>query len=136
MPETDPVPTLYDAPSAAHSDAVPVGEHAEATHEGGIHVALKAEQLGTFYGLPITNTLVTSWVAMAILIVAAYFVGRRASMVPGKVQLMFEEVITFVRNFMTETLESEKVASKYLPLLLTIFFFAATGTSPFIYFQF
>jgi F-type H+-transporting ATPase subunit a len=40
---------------------------------------------------------------------------------------LFEEVITFVRDFMTETLEDEKVASKYLPLLLTIFFFIFTS---------
>jgi F-type H+-transporting ATPase subunit a len=123
MPEAAPVPTLYDAPSVEHTESAP----AEAAHEGGIHVELKAEQLGIFHGLPITNTLVTSWVAMAILIVAAFVVGRRAKMVPGKVQMVFEEIITFVRDFMTETLENEKVASKYLPLLLTIFFFILTS---------
>jgi F-type H+-transporting ATPase subunit a len=64
---------------------------------------------------------------MAILIVAAFVVGRRAKMVPGKLQMVFEEIITFVRDFMTETLENEKVASKYLPLLLTIFFFILTS---------
>jgi F-type H+-transporting ATPase subunit a len=123
MPEAAPVPTLYDAPSVERTESAP----AEAAHEGGIHVELKAEQLGIFHGLPITNTLVTSWVAMAILIVAAFVVGRRAKMVPGKVQMVFEEIITFVRDFMTETLENEKVASKYLPLLLTIFFFILTS---------
>jgi F-type H+-transporting ATPase subunit a len=123
MPEAAPVPTLYDAPSVEHTESAP----AEAAHKDGIHVELKAEQLGIFHGLPITNTLVTSWVAMAILIVAAFVVGRRAKMVPGKVQMVFEEIITFVRDFMTETLENEKVASKYLPLLLTIFFFILTS---------
>lgn len=123
MPEAAPVPALYDAPSVERTESAP----AEAAHKDGIHVELKAEQLGTFHGLPITNTLVTSWVAMAILIVAAFVVGRRAQMVPGKVQMVFEEIITFVRDFMTETLENEKVASKYLPLLLTIFFFILTS---------
>lgn len=119
MPEAAPVPTLYTAATTA--------PQAEPAKTSGIHVELKAEQLGTFHGLPITNTLVTSWVAMAILIVAAFVVGRRAKMVPGKVQMVFEEIITFVRDFMTETLENEKVASKYLPLLLTIFFFILTS---------
>lgn len=122
MPETAPVPTLYDAPAVEHIETAP-----EAAHTGGIHVELKAEELGRIGSLPITNTLLTSWVVMAILIVAAVVVGRRAKLVPSRIQIMFEEVITFVRDFMTETLEDEKVASKYLPLLLTIFFFIFTS---------
>ena len=34
--------------------------------EEGIHVAISAEKLGEFFGIPITNTLVTSWVVIAL----------------------------------------------------------------------
>jgi F-type H+-transporting ATPase subunit a len=124
MPEegTQPVPTLYEVPAAETA-----ATHTEAPHEGGIHVELAAEKLGQIGGYTITNTLLTSWIVMAILIVTAIAVGRRAKLVPSRIQILFEEVITFVRDFMTETLEDEKVASKYLPLLLTIFFFIFTS---------
>lgn len=98
-----------------------------AAHESGIHVMLAAEKLGTFFGLPITNTLITSWIVVALLLIVGFVVGRRASLVPGRLQILFEEAITFVRDFMTEVLEDEKIASRYLPLLLTIFFFIFTA---------
>lgn len=125
MPEegVQPAPTLYDAMPMEGVEAT----HAETAHEGGIHVELAAEKLGSFAGIPITNTLLMSWIVMAILLAIGITVGRRAKLVPSRLQLMFEEAITFVRDFMTEVLEDEKVASKYLPLLLTIFFFIFTA---------
>jgi len=93
----------------------------------GIHVALSAEKLGDFFGIPLTNTLITSWVVMAVLILLAVVVGRNPKLIPGRLQLLIEEAVTFVRDFMTEVLENEKVASRYLPLLLTIFFFIFTA---------
>ena len=44
-----------------------VAEHAAP----GIHVAISAEHLGTFFGFPITNTLITSWVVIALLVIVA-----------------------------------------------------------------
>jgi F-type H+-transporting ATPase subunit a len=124
MPEegTQPVPTLYEVPAAETA-----ATHTEAPHEGGIHVELAAEKLGQIGGYTITNTLLTSWIVMAILIVTAIAVGRRAKLVPSRIQILFEEVITFVRDFMTDVLEDKAVASRYLPLLLTIFFFIFTA---------
>lgn len=100
-----------------------------AAHESGIHVMLAAEKLGTFLGLPITNTLITSWIVVALLLIVGITVGRRASLVPGRLQIILEEAITFVRDFMTEVLEDEKLASRYLPLLLTIFLFIFTANA-------
>lgn len=93
----------------------------------GIHVVLSAEKLGTLWGIPITNTLITSWVVVAILVVTALVVGRRPALVPGRVQIILEEIITFVHDFMRETLENDKVARRYLPLLATIFLFIVTS---------
>ena len=42
--------------------------------EEGIHVALAAEKLGEFLGIPITNTLVTSWVVIGLLVGLAFLV--------------------------------------------------------------
>lgn len=95
--------------------------------EHGIHVALSAEKLGDFFGIPITNTLITSWAVMAVLILVAYLVGRNPKLVPGRLQLLIEEALIYVRGFVAEVLENEKVANRYLPLLLTIFFFIFTA---------
>lgn len=111
-------------------EATTTAAHAtEAAHGSGIHVALSAEKLGEIAGIPVTNTLLMSWIVMAILLTAGVLVGRKARLVPSRMQILFEEVITFVRDFMTEVLENERVASKYLPLLLTIFFFIFTANA-------
>ncbi|MCD5384595.1 MAG: F0F1 ATP synthase subunit A [Candidatus Pacebacteria bacterium] len=104
--------------------------HANEAHDAGIHIMpLAAEQLGTFYGLPINNTLLTSWVVILILIIVAFFVGRSIKMVPGKIQIIFESMIAFVYNYMTETFEDRKLARIFLPLILTLFLFILFANS-------
>ena len=96
-------------------------------HESGIHVVLSAEQLGELWGIPITNTLVTSWAVIVVLVTVAWIVGRRPMLVPSRVQILLEEVITFIKDFVTDTLENETVARRYLPLFITLFLFIATS---------
>lgn len=89
----------------------------------GIHIVLSAERLGEFAGIPITNTLITSWIVMAVLILLAFFVGRNLKLVPGKVQGMFESILEYILAYMTETLENRRIAEKFFPLIATLFLF-------------
>ncbi|MEK7509740.1 MAG: F0F1 ATP synthase subunit A [Patescibacteria group bacterium] len=90
----------------------------------GIHVALSAEQLGTFLGIPITNTLITTWVVMAVLIVIAFLIRDGLKLIPSRVQTLFETMFEFVYDYVTETLGSREMARRFFPLLMTIFIFA------------
>jgi F-type H+-transporting ATPase subunit a len=58
--------------------------------ESGIHVILKAEELGTLWGIPITNSLVMTWVVMALIFVFVFFVSRSIRLVPGSTQTVLE----------------------------------------------
>ncbi len=89
----------------------------------GIHVAIKPEVLGTFFGVPLTNTLLTSWVVVAILAVFAISMKRRTALVPGKFQIMLEMLFGGVYEYVEETLESKVLAKKLFPVLMTIFLF-------------
>ncbi len=101
---------VHAAETAAHS-------------EGGIHIALAAERLGTFLGLPITNTLLTAWVVMTLLIVIGTITGGRVQLIPTRLQLLFEMAFEYVYDFIAQILESRELARKYFPLLMTIFLF-------------
>lgn len=92
-----------------------------------IHVAISAEKLGEFFGIPITNTLITSWVVIAILVAVAFLVRGRLKMIPGKFQTLMETMVGFVYDYVTETLESRDMARKFFPLLMTIFLFIFVG---------
>src|SRR3990167_6279429 len=95
--------------------------------EEGIHVALAAEKLGEFLGIPITNTLVTSWVVIGLLVGLAFLVRGRLAMIPGRLQTLIEEAFVFVYDYVAETLESRDMARKFFPLLMTIFLFIFVG---------
>jgi F-type H+-transporting ATPase subunit a len=89
--------------------------------EEGIHVAISAEKLGEFFGIPITNTLITSWVVIAILVGLAFLVRGRLTMIPGRLQTLLEEAFVYVYDYVAETLESREMARRFFPLLMTIF---------------
>jgi len=93
----------------------------------GIEVVLRAEQIGSVFGFPITNSLLMTWVVMALLIGFSYFFGRRLKMVPGKFQAGVEWAFTSVIDYMTETLESRELALRFFPLIATIFLFIFIG---------
>lgn len=93
-------------------------------HEG-IEVVLKAEQLGSVFGFPITNSILMAWLVMIVLIGGAYFFGKSLSLVPGKLQAAVEWAFEGALAYMTEVLESEALAKKFFPLIATIFIFVA-----------
>lgn len=91
--------------------------------EKGIHIALAAEKLGEFFGIPITNTLLMGWVVVALLAALAFLIGRKMALVPGKVQTLFEMGFSYVLDYMTETLENRRLAERFFPLIVSIFLF-------------
>lgn len=95
--------------------------------ESAIHVVLAAERLGTLWGIPITNTLITSWVVMALLIGIGIIVGSRVKLVPSRFQLVLEALVTYVYDFISDTLENRTWARRMFPLLMTLFLFIAVS---------
>lgn len=99
------------------------GAEAAADHGSGIHVVLKAEEIWNVAGFPITNSLIMTWITMAVLLVFAFLLRRKLAMVPGKLQAGVEWLFEGVLNYMSETLENEKLARRFFPLVMTIFLF-------------
>src|SRR5436190_497352 len=93
------------------------------THESGIHVALAAERIGSLFGIPLTNTVVTTWLVVGIIVILAFVLSRRISLVPSRFQTLLEMMFEFVYNYVAETLGSMEMANKFFPLLTTIFIF-------------
>ncbi len=92
-----------------------------------IHISLSAEKIGTLWGLPITNTMLMSFVVFAILAILAFVVRRNLALIPGRLQTLVETLFVGILDYMTETLEDAKLARKIFPLVLTIFLFIFTA---------
>lgn len=111
----------------AHGEAA---LHEEVGHEeGGIHIALSAERLGDYFGMPITNTLLMSWIVVVLLSTIAFATARKMKMVPGRLQAFFEFLFEGAYDYMTQTLENRDRARKYFPLIITVFLFIATANA-------
>jgi F-type H+-transporting ATPase subunit a len=55
------------------------------------------------YSVPISDTVVSTWIVMGILILGAFILTRRMREVPKKPQLLLEAYIGFINDFVTET---------------------------------
>lgn len=93
----------------------------------GIHVVLAPEQLGTLWGIPITNTLITSWIVIALLVLIAFTIGSRLTMTPSRFQTLFEWLVAFIYDYVADILESRELARRFFPLLITLFLFIFTA---------
>jgi F-type H+-transporting ATPase subunit a len=60
---------------------------------------------------------------MGILIAVAFTVRKKLTLIPGKLQSVFEMMIGGVYDYMADVLESKKLAEKYFPIVMTIFLF-------------
>lgn len=89
----------------------------------GIHVALKPYIVGELFGVPITATLITTWLTMVVLIIGAYFISRKPQLIPKPAQSIAELMVGGVYDYMSDVLESRKLALKYFPVVMTIFIF-------------
>jgi F-type H+-transporting ATPase subunit a len=97
-------------------------------HESAtIHVSLKPEIIGHLGTLPITNTLLMTWIVVVLLALFGFWLGRSAKTIPGRIQTLVEWVFETVYDFIAETLGSRELARRFFPLLATLFLFIATA---------
>src|SRR3989338_8088190 len=92
-----------------------------------IHANIVAEHLGEWAGIPMTNTLIMSWVVLAVLIVGAIILRYRLTLLPGKAQVFLELLVGGAYGYVEEVLESKALARKFFPFLMTIFLFILTA---------
>src|SRR5690348_9229283 len=87
-----------------------------------IHISITAEKLFTLGGfLPVTNSLLTPWIVMALLVVLSVLTTSRLKLIPGNLQSVMEIVIDGIHSLFESVLH-DKVKPLY-PLLATIFVF-------------
>ena len=96
---------------------------AYAAGEETISIKLAPYVVGHIGSLPITSTLLMSWVAMFVLAALAIWVGRNPKLIPGKLQSIFELVVGGVFDYIKDVLQSETMAKKYFPIILTVFLY-------------
>src|SRR3989344_499004 len=85
------------------------------------NIDIAAEKISQIGPLPITNSLITTWIVIAIIVVFAYFAGKRIKKVPNRLQNFAETVVESLYNTM-ENLAGERT-KRIFPIIATFFIF-------------
>lgn len=72
------------------------------------------------------DTLITMWISMALLIILALFTTRKLEMVPGKLQLIGENIIKYFNDISKASMGNDE-AQKHIAIILTLFMFILTA---------
>ncbi|MFH1855185.1 MAG: F0F1 ATP synthase subunit A [bacterium] len=92
-----------------------------------MEISLAAEKIGHIGSLPVTNSMLLSWIASIFLAIMAFWASLKVSLIPTKVQNFFEAIIEFLYDTANSVLEDEKATRKYFPLVATLFIFIITN---------
>jgi F-type H+-transporting ATPase subunit a len=95
-----------------------------------------AELLFHLFGLPVTNTILTAWVVIAIIVVFAYVSTRTMHLMPRGAQNFWELIIELWVG-VTEQTMGRRRGRRFMPLIATAFLFIVFsnwfGTLPISY---
>lgn len=85
------------------------------------HISLAAEKIGSVFGFPITNSLLATWVVMAILVVFSLVATRKMTLVPTGIQSIAELFVGGLYDFFTSVVG--KHIKQFFPIIASFFIF-------------
>lgn len=88
-----------------------------------MHVSITPELVTSVFGIPVTNTLITSLLATVILLVIAYFATKKMKEVPSGLQNLFEAIMEALFSMIDSVTGDRKQTYRFFPLVTTIFIF-------------
>ncbi len=89
-------------------------------------VHLPTDVIFHFLGFPITNTIITAWITIVVLVALFYFGTRNMKLIPTRFQAALESVISYLLTF-CEDIAGEKYGRKFFAIVATIFLFVITN---------
>ena len=85
-------------------------------------IKIKPETLFEASGVSFTNTLITSWIVVGLIVLLVFLATRRWEMVPRGVQNLVEAVIEAFYGLVVKV-AGEKNGRRFFPVVATLFFF-------------
>ncbi len=85
-------------------------------------VELPAETIFHLGPLPVTNTILTSWITILLLLLISFTVTRKPKLVPSRIQSLLEFALEWVYN-LCKDVAGEKNGRAFFPIVTTIFLF-------------
>jgi F-type H+-transporting ATPase subunit a len=87
-----------------------------------IHVELAAEELFKIGPIPVTNSMLTMFIVMALILIIFSSIARKATMVPGRGQGFLESIAEFLLGLVEGT-AGKRAGRRIFPLISGLFVF-------------
>jgi F-type H+-transporting ATPase subunit a len=85
-------------------------------------ISIAAEPIFDLFGFTITNTLLSSWFTMLVLILGTWAITRKRKEIPSRWQGALEMVVEGLYK-LVEGAAGSKLAPKFFPIVMTLFLF-------------
>ncbi len=79
-------------------------------------------EIPIFGGLPITETLVNSWIVMLVILGICLFLSHNLKVIPKGKQIIAEKAVTALDDFVGQTMGSDKMA--FVPYFMALMLFS------------
>jgi F-type H+-transporting ATPase subunit a len=89
-------------------------------------VSLPAEAVFHIGGFGVTNTLISAWFSIVVLVLFLWLVMRKSKLIPGRLQSSVEWILSWLLN-LCETAAGEKNGRKFFPIIASIFLYVITN---------
>ena len=86
-------------------------------------ITLFAEPILHFENFTLTNALLTSWVAVAVIIILSVFLRKGLREIPGKLQSIFEMMVEGALAMCDQVTNDRALSLKIFPIAISVFFF-------------
>ncbi len=87
-----------------------------------VHVELAAETLFHLGPIPVTNSMLTMFIVMALILIVGSLLARGARQIPGRAQGSFELIVEFLLGLVEGT-AGKRAGRRIFPLIAAIFIF-------------
>lgn len=87
------------------------------------NITLFAEPIHNFSHFTVTNSLLTSWVAVLVIIVLSLFLRFKLSTIPSKLQNIFEIIVEGALGMCDQVTNDRALSVKIFPFAISVFFF-------------
>ncbi len=88
-----------------------------------MHISIAAEELFKIGSLPVTNSLLVTYITILLFIIVVALIRAKKNIIPVGLQNVVEYIMEYFYNLICEVFGSEEKGRKFFPLIMTIFLF-------------
>lgn len=114
---------VQETETQLHTEATEITTHEVAGGKPSHEVTIYAEPIFHIGNFEITNSLLTSWLALLVIIAFAFAIRLKIKKIPSKLQNVFEVMLEGAMGLVDQVTNDRKITDKIFPIVFSLFIF-------------